>query len=255
MRLFDTELFNQEWFGELSPRLKLLYIYVLMKCDCAGVLELNLRRFTFDINCPDSPVTREEIFNSFGKRILPVGGTAQDASKAIIPDYIRFHYGPRLINDRRHNIHRAVVKRIKSVGLSLEYVCEMATKKFEYDNFDDVTPTTEVKQAESPSMEKKTEKAEKPKRQPFVKPTLDEVKAYFKEKGTSIDPEEFWSKYESVGWVDKNGNRIKDWKRCLVTWERFRKTGGGTAKPSRVVKADNWRGGSASMASEANDVL
>lgn len=240
MRLFDTDLFDQEWFGELSPRLKLLYIYALMKCDCAGVLELNLRKFTFDINCVDSPITRDELFDSFGNRIIPLGGDKNSCTKAIIPDFIRFHYGKRLVNDRKHNIHRSVVKRIKSVGLTLERICELATKKFEYDNFDDVVATeVEVKQGELFSMTKTEEKTVKKKASPFAPPTLEEVKEYFAKKGTSIDPEEFWSKYQSVGWVDKNGNRIKDWKRCLVTWERFR-----NGRSSCVVKhGDNWRGG------------
>lgn len=148
MRLFDTELFDQEWFGELSPRLKLLYIYSLMKCDCAGVIELNMRKFTFDINCTDNPITREELFDSFGGRIIPLGGTKENCTKAIIPDFIRFHYGKRLVNDRKHNIHRSVVKRIKTVGLTLEKVCELATKKFEFDNFDDVKADCSEKQGE-----------------------------------------------------------------------------------------------------------
>jgi hypothetical protein len=46
-------------------------------------------------------------------------------------------------------------------------------------------------------------------------PTLEEVKEYFKEKKTKIDPETFWNWYEARGWKD-----IKKWKSCLVTWEK-----------------------------------
>jgi len=46
-------------------------------------------------------------------------------------------------------------------------------------------------------------------------PTLEEVKAYFKEKNTKIDPDTFWNWYEARGW-----NGIKKWKSCLVTWEK-----------------------------------
>ena len=45
-------------------------------------------------------------------------------------------------------------------------------------------------------------------------------------KGTVIDAEELWGYYEEKGWKDKNGNRIKNWKACLVTWEKYRKKGG-----------------------------
>lgn len=235
MRLFDTELFEQEWFGNLTPRLKLLYIYALMKCDCAGILELNLRRFTFDLNCIDEPVNRSDIFDSFGNRIVPIGDR-ETCTKAIIPDFIRFHYGKRLVNDRRHNIHMSVVKRLKSVGLTLEDVREMATKKFEFDDFDDVSKS--VEQGEL-FPNKNTEEGRKSRKHECAIPTLEEVRQYFKLKGTSVDPEEFWSKYQSVGWVDKNGNRIKDWKRCLVTWEKFRRS----SSARNVKHGDNWRGG------------
>ena len=254
MRLFDTDLFDQEWFGVLTPRLKLLYIYALMKCDCAGIIELNFRKFTFDINCADKPISREELFGSFGGRIIPLGGSKDECTKAIIPDFIRFHYGKRLVNDRRHNIHRSVVKRIKSVGLTLERVCELATKKFEFDNFDDITPNTEIEvrqttmfPVEQSDVQEADAKKTRRTKSPFQPPTLDEVREYFASKGTTIDPEEFWSKYQSVGWVDKNGNRIKDWRRCLVTWERFRK--GTSMSPSVVKHGDNWRAGNIAEAS------
>lgn len=261
MRMFDTELFNQEWFGELPPRLKLLYIYALMKCDCAGVLELNLRRFTFDLNCPNEPVTRDDLFKAFGNRIVPLGKTlgddAANCSKALIPDFIRFHYGQRLVNDKKHYLHRAVVKKVKSYGLTLEAIAAFATKKFEYDDFSDViaedapkpikTELLPMPKAEAPKEKKKPEKKS------FAPPTLEEVKEYFAKKGTSIDPEEFWAKYQSVGWVDKNGNRIKDWKRCLVTWEKFRKGKGGVFKPLKT--SDNWRGANSQQIKEAESVL
>lgn len=52
-------------------------------------------------------------------------------------------------------------------------------------------------------------------------PTLEEVKAYFAEKKTTIDPEEFWAHYESNGWVQGNrGKPIQKWKMCLVKWEK-----------------------------------
>lgn len=56
----------------------------------------------------------------------------------------------------------------------------------------------------------------------FSPPTLDEVKAYFAERGTSINPEAFWAHYEANGWVQSRGKPIKNWKACLTTWEHRR---------------------------------
>lgn len=69
------------------------------------------------------------------------------------------------------------------------------------------------------------EKGKKPKRErkAFVKPTVEEVAAYCKERSNGIDPEAFYDHFESIGWVDKHGNPMKDWKATIRTWERWRK--------------------------------
>ena len=50
-------------------------------------------------------------------------------------------------------------------------------------------------------------------------PTLEEVKAYCKERGNKVDPERFIDYYTSNGWkVGKNP--MRDWKAAVRTWER-----------------------------------
>lgn len=53
----------------------------------------------------------------------------------------------------------------------------------------------------------------------FIKPTLEEVKAYCQERGNNIDPERFIDYYESNGWM-VGKNKMKDWKAAVRTWER-----------------------------------
>lgn len=56
----------------------------------------------------------------------------------------------------------------------------------------------------------------------FVKPTIDEIKAYCQEKEYNIDAEQFWYFYESKGW--KVGNTpMKSWKSACVTWIKRKK--------------------------------
>lgn len=57
----------------------------------------------------------------------------------------------------------------------------------------------------------------------FIPPTLEEVKKYFAEKKTKIDPIAFHAHYETNGWKQGAGRPIKNWKACLVTWEQRRK--------------------------------
>ena len=52
----------------------------------------------------------------------------------------------------------------------------------------------------------------------FVKPSLDQVKAYCKERNSRVNAERFYSYYESNGWkVGKNS--MKDWKAAVRNWE------------------------------------
>lgn len=82
------------------------------------------------------------------------------------------------------------------------------------------------------------EGAPTPKR--FIKPTLEEVTAYCKERKNNVDPQRFIDFYESKGW--KVGNQpMKDWKACVRTWEK--REGGGCPKgvstsPSKYDRKD-----------------
>ena len=58
-----------------------------------------------------------------------------------------------------------------------------------------------------------------PARPRFVPPTLDEVRAYCRERKSSVDPERFISYYQANGW--KMGrNPMKDWRAAVQLWER-----------------------------------
>lgn len=53
----------------------------------------------------------------------------------------------------------------------------------------------------------------------FVRPKVDDVKAYCRERGNNVDAEAFVAFYESNGWkVGRNG--MKDWKAAVRTWEK-----------------------------------
>ena len=65
------------------------------------------------------------------------------------------------------------------------------------------------------------EKAAIPKKatKRFTPPTVEEVRAYCKERGNRVDPVAFVSFYESNGW--KVGrNAMKDWRAAVRTWEQ-----------------------------------
>lgn len=58
----------------------------------------------------------------------------------------------------------------------------------------------------------------------FVRPTVEEVRAYCQEKGYSVDPEAFCDYYEARGWK-LNKTSMKNWKAAVRTWERRERDG------------------------------
>lgn len=53
----------------------------------------------------------------------------------------------------------------------------------------------------------------------FVKPTIDEVKAYCLERGKGVDAEKWYNYYSANGW--KVGrSKMVDWRAAVRTWER-----------------------------------
>ena len=59
----------------------------------------------------------------------------------------------------------------------------------------------------------------KPKTTRFVKPTVEEIKAYCQERNNSVDSDSFFNYYESKGWLIGK-TPMKDWKAAVRTWEK-----------------------------------
>ena len=58
---------------------------------------------------------------------------------------------------------------------------------------------------------------EKPKRKNFVKPTVEEIAAFCKEKKYTVSAQQFFNYYESNGW--KIGrNAMKSWQAAVQNW-------------------------------------
>ena len=65
----------------------------------------------------------------------------------------------------------------------------------------------------------------------FVKPTVEEVKAYCAERKNNVNADKFIDFYESKGWLIGK-NPMKDWKACVRTWEK-----GSTSPPNKPSNA------------------
>lgn len=86
-------------------------------------------------------------------------------------------------------------------------------------------PSSPLETPNNPPVSPKKEKPPKggKKKEGFLPPTLDEVRAYCLERKNGIDPEAFFAHYEANGWVQgKTCKPIVNWKACVITWERTR---------------------------------
>ena len=80
--------------------------------------------------------------------------------------------------------------------------------------------TNEENSAAEPQPEEKPAQEiqqEKPKRKNFVKPTVEEIEAFCKEKNYTVNAQQFFNYYESNGW--KIGrNAMKSWQAAVQNW-------------------------------------
>ena len=77
-----------------------------------------------------------------------------------------------------------------------------------------------------------------PPKSSFVKPTVDEVRAYCIERGNTVDAEAFVDYYESNGWYVSH-HKMKDWRAAVRTWEK-RDNRKPTKKSASNDKPDWW---------------
>ena len=107
-RFVDTELWQKEWFQDLSLKEKILIKYIFENCDCAGVWNTNYRLASFIIG---ETVTQEDIENinkkKFQFEILENGNI-------FIPDFIKFQYGTLSENCKPH---KPIIEKLKKYDL------------------------------------------------------------------------------------------------------------------------------------------
>ena len=59
-----------------------------------------------------------------------------------------------------------------------------------------------------------------PKKVIFTPPTLEEVQEYCRERNSSVDPQTFYDYFNAGNWFDSKGNKVKNWKQKIITWEK-----------------------------------
>lgn len=105
-RLTGTEKWEDPWFYRLSIEYKCLWLYLLDKCDHAGIWKVNLDLASFHLKV-DFKV--DETIRSFGDKVVVV-----NEDNWFIPNFIYFQYG-KLNKDNK--VHRSVISNLGKLHL------------------------------------------------------------------------------------------------------------------------------------------
>lgn len=105
-RFTDTEKWKKQWFGDLTPKNKLLWIYLCDTCSGAGIADFSERFFSFAVGFK---VTRDMLTKAFKDKICWI-----EQNKFFIPSFIEFQYGQLNEACKPHKPH---IQELLKLGL------------------------------------------------------------------------------------------------------------------------------------------
>lgn len=83
--------------------------------------------------------------------------------------------------------------------------------------------------------ERRVEESRGEKSKKFIPPSVEQVRDYCQERNNDVDPEVFVNHYKTGGWV-RGKTKIKDWKACVITWEKNQKNDQPVSKQSTLKR-------------------
>lgn len=105
-RFIDSDLFDDEWFCDLSKDAKLAWIYLITKCDHAGIFDKSYKLAEFQLSIKSFANALVEL----GERIVDIGD-----NKIFIPKFITFQYSNGL--NEKVSTHSSVIRQLKKYKL------------------------------------------------------------------------------------------------------------------------------------------
>lgn len=111
-RFIDTKMWDKAWFRRLTPQTKLIWIYLLTRCDHAGIWDADWEAAEFFIG---DKVNYKRLPKIITDKMQEIDG----GNQYYIPSFIEFQYGELRENSKPH---LSVLKRLKDKGLlTLKY--------------------------------------------------------------------------------------------------------------------------------------
>jgi hypothetical protein len=193
-RMFAKTIVDSDAFLDMSLSTQALYFHLSMRADDDGF-----------INNP--------------KKIARMIGSNDDEFKILIAKKFILTFESGVIVIKHWRIHNYIQKdRYKKTN----YHEEMALLNIEENNgYTLDTENLQFGDSGKVRIELGKDSIEEKKKKPASKlayPTLEELKAYIEEKQYSIDANYFFEYFTTSNWIDSKGNKVKNWKQKLITW-------------------------------------
>ena len=106
-RLTDIDKWDDPWFSSLPSDSKLAWLYILDKCNHAGIYKVNKSLMNFQIGVLPG-------INLFDGRVIEL-----NSEKWFIPKFIGFQYG---FLEESNRVHKSVINELKKLGVFKDYL-------------------------------------------------------------------------------------------------------------------------------------
>lgn len=212
-RFTDSDKWERPWFRKMPQAYKWLWLYILDKCDVAGIWYVDMELASFMI-C--EKVVYEEAVIFFDKQIEEL----DNGNRWFIIGFTEFQYKTLSPISKPHTKVIDILEKFRLLDRVPHRVPPTLPHRVQEED-KDVVVFKEGGVGETISNR-------------FTQPTPEQVTAYAKEIGFILDGDKFVNHYEAGGWM-RNKTKIKNWKACVRTWKSNNQENRALGAPSLVA--------------------
>lgn len=202
-RMIDPNIWQSEDFGKLSTLAKLVFIGLFSLADDEGrgrcnpiYLKSTLFPYEEGIRSADVDKTLSEISSNMSVVFYSCDGSSYYS----LYNWNTWQKIDRPSESKIPEFDEKIMQRI----------------------FDD--NSTNVRRVFAPNKnikEKEQERKGNRKEKNFIPPSLEDIKKYVAEKQLKVNAEHFYNYFTEGNWIDSKGNKVKNWKQKILTWNGF----------------------------------
>ena len=184
-RMFDKTITNSDEFIEMPISCQVLYFHLSMNADDDG-------------------------FINNWKSIMRMIGTKEDDLKVLIAKQFIIPFDSGVIVIKHWRINNFLRKdRHNETKFQKELSMLKVNESQEYIWLTNGQPSIDKNSIDKNSIEYKN------------KPTLEEVRDYcINVRHNNVDYQKFYDYFNEGNWIDSKGNKVRNWKQKIITWEK-----------------------------------